>query len=132
MRVLGLDHGARRIGIALGDTESRIASPWGVITYDDRLDMLARIHDIAVRDLVETIVVGVPHLTRRRGQETEQMNEARAFVEDVKRWGLPVHEEDETLTSKLAAGQVREMGGKGKRDDLAAVAILQSWLDRNA
>ena len=130
MRVLGLDYGSRRIGVALGDTESKIASPWGVISYDDRLDALARIHDITVRDLVEAIVVGVPHLTSDTKKQTEQMKEARVFIEDVQRWGLPVHETDETLSSKLAAVQMRDRGQKGKRDDLAAAAILQGWLDQ--
>ncbi len=132
MRVLGLDYGSRRIGVALGDDESKIASPWGVITYDDRLDALVRIHDIATRDLVDAIVIGVPHLTKDTSKITEQMKEARAFIEDVKRWGLPVHEADETMSSKLAATQMRERGEKGKRDDLAAAAILQSWLDAKA
>lgn len=130
MRVLGIDFGAARVGLALGDTESKIASPWSVIAETDRLAVLARIHDILQRDAVEAIVVGVPRPLKDSSQQNAQVTEVRAFIEDVKRLGLPVHAEDEALTSRLAARQVQDRGQKGKRDDLAAAAILQTWLDR--
>lgn len=130
MRVLGIDYGARRVGIALGDTESRIASPWTVIETDSRLDLMRRLHEIVALEKIETVVVGVPRPLGDRSRETDQAKEIRSFIEDLKAQGVPVVESDETLSSKLAAAQMRERGQSGKRDDLAAAAILQSWLDR--
>lgn len=130
MRVLGIDFGAARVGLSLGDTESRIASPWGVIAEADRLALLARIHDVVKRDLVEAIVVGMPRPLKDSSQQNAQVLEVQSFVQDVQRLGLPVYTEDEAMTSRLAARQMQDRGEKGKRDDLAAAAILQTWLDR--
>ena len=132
MRVLGIDYGSRRVGLAIGDTDSRIASAWGIITWDDQLTLLARIHDVVKRDLVELIVIGIPRPLRQSGQENDQVRSIRKFIEDLSGLGCRVVEQDETMSSQLAARYTQEMGEKGKRDDLAAVAILQTWLDKNA
>lgn len=132
MRVLGLDYGAKRVGAALGDTASRIASPWTVIESDSRLDLMRRIHEIVESEKIETIVVGVPRPLGDRKRETDQAKEIRAFIADLKAQGVAVEEADESLSTKLAATQMRERGETGKRDDLAAAAILQSWLDGQA
>jgi len=130
MRVLGIDYGSRRVGVALGDTETRVASPWDVITTDSRLDLMRRIHEMVELEKIGTVVVGVPQPLRDRKRETDQAKEIRSFIKDLKAQGVPVVEADETLSSKLAASQMRERGESGKRDDLAAAAILQSWLDK--
>jgi putative Holliday junction resolvase len=132
MRVLGIDYGSKRVGIALGDTEARIASPWSVISGEDRLGVLKKIHEFIANEHVEALVVGIPKPFQGRDVENDQVKEIRLFIEDLQAQGLTVHEEDETLSSRLAATQMRESGEKGKRDDVAAAAILQSWLDRNA
>jgi putative Holliday junction resolvase len=132
MRMLGVDYGSARVGLALGDTESRIATPWSVVPNEGTLAVLGRIHEIVERDRVEAIVIGVPHPLSDAKGENAQVREIRTFIEAVRGLNLPIHEEDETMTSRLAARQVQESGEKGKRDDLAAAAILQSWLDRNA
>ncbi len=131
MRVLGIDYGSARTGLALGDTESRIASPWGVITEADRLSLIARIHEVVARDLVEAIVVGVPKPLKDTKRKNAQVREIEAFIEDLNGLGLPIHEVNEALSSRLAARQMVERGQSGKRDDLAAANILQTWLDRS-
>lgn len=132
MRVLGVDYGSARVGIALGDTITRIASPWTVLSGMDRLALLQKIHDLVVTEQIEAIVVGVPKPLKDREQTNEQIKEISQFIEDIKSQGLTVYEEDEVMSSRLAAQQVRAAGEKGKRDDLAAANILQSWLDRHA
>lgn len=131
MRVLGIDYGAKRVGVALGDTDSCIASPWAVFSDVARLELLRKIRELIENEHVEKIVVGIPHPLGDRKLENEQVKEVRVFVEDLKAQGLDVLEEDETLSSKLAMSQMRDRGEKGKRDDLAAANILQTWLDRN-
>ncbi|MFZ2804564.1 MAG: Holliday junction resolvase RuvX [Patescibacteria group bacterium] len=130
MRVLGIDYGAKRVGIALGDTESKIANPWGTLTNEGALALIAKIHEIVVRDLVETIIVGIPRPLRDSSHENEQVREVRKFIAGIEGLGVPVHEQDETLSSKMAARQAAEMGEREKRDDLAASNILQTWLDK--
>lgn len=130
MRVLGIDYGSKRVGVALGDTETKIASPWTVFTGDSRLDVLRKIHELAGREHIDTIVVGVPHPLGDRGLENEQVKETKLFIKDLEAQGVPVVEEDEALSSRLAASQMQDRGEKGKRDDLAAANILQTWLDR--
>lgn len=130
MRILGIDYGEKRVGIALGDTESGIATPWGVVPNEGSLALLARIHDIVERDLVGAIVIGIPRPLRDASMENEQVLAVRSFMGGLEGLGIPVHEEDEALSSRLAARQAEEMGEREKRDDLAAANILQTWLDK--
>ena len=130
MRVLGIDYGSVRVGLSLGDTETRLASPWTVVPHEGALALCARIHDIILREQVGAIVVGVPRPLRDPTYENEQVREVRKFIKNLAGLGIPIHEEDEVMSSGLAARQAQEMGEKGKRDDLAAAVILQSWPDR--
>jgi len=141
MRILGIDYGSKRVGLALGDTDSRIASPWGVITWDDKLTLIARIHDVIRRDLVEAIVIGIPRPLKDASLKNEQVQEIKTFIEELNGLGVPIHEVSEAMSSKLAARQMEEShpvergrqrgaGALEKRDDLAAANILQTWLDR--
>lgn len=132
MRVLGIDYGSKRIGLALGDTDSRIATAWSVIPNEGSLAILARLHEIVERDRVEAVVIGVPKALRNPNEENDQLQDVRAFIASLGSLGVTIHEENEAMSSGLAARQVQEAGEKGKRDDLAAANILQSWLDRHA
>jgi putative Holliday junction resolvase len=129
MRLIGLDYGAVRIGVALGDTVTRVASPWNLIHNDSIEDTVQRLQDLMKREQAEAIVVGVPRPLGDQTRETEQAREILGFIDQLRGAGFVVHEQNETLTTKVAADQVKEMGGKGKRDDLAAAAILQNYLD---
>lgn len=129
MRLLGIDYGSSRIGLALGDTDSRIASPWGVIDVTSREETLAKLREIIARDEVEQIVIGVPRPLHDQAGENEQVRAVRSFIASLASLHIPVIEADETLSSKLAATQMQDRGERGKRDDLAAAAILQSYLD---
>lgn len=143
MRVLGIDYGSKRVGIALGDTESRIASAWEVLPNGSGLESLAsRVADIAEREDAERMVIGIPRPLKDATLENDQIREIRAFALALKEAGLDVEEWDEALTSKVAAhqeqaarpltaaGRVKSKGEK--RDDLAAAAMLQSWLESRA
>lgn len=130
MRILGLDYGAARIGVALGDSVTRVATPWNIISNESFEDVVIRLREIVQREGVETLVVGIPRPLNDHQRETGQAKEIRRFIERLKSEGFQVVEEDETLTSKIAADQMKEMGERGKRDDLAAAAILQHYLDR--
>ncbi|HPF95295.1 MAG: Holliday junction resolvase RuvX [Candidatus Magasanikbacteria bacterium] len=130
MRLLGLDYGAARIGVALGDTESRIANPWQVIANTDEETVFATLSELLKREQAQGFVVGVPRLLSDTSIQTAQASEIRGFIMRMKERGWVVYEQDETWSTKTAANQQKERGQKGKRDDLAASVILQSYLDR--
>ncbi len=129
MRLIGLDYGSARIGISLGDTLTRVASPWRIMINDSVEDTVQRLQELMKHEQAEAIVVGIPHPLGDQSRITNQAQEILTFIEKLRESGFVVYEKDETLTSKVAADQVREMGGRGKRDDLAAAAILQNYLD---
>jgi len=132
LRILGLDHGERRIGVALSDPTGTIASPHSVI--DRRGDDVAG----ALRSLideygVELIVVGLP--LQLSGEEGISAQAARAFADDVaEESGLPVALQDERYTTvtaeeALLEGGVRRRRRREVRDKVAAAVMLQSYLD---
>ncbi len=129
MRILGIDYGSARVGVALGDSETRVASPWRIIANESDEDVIERLMELARVEGVTRFVVGVPRPLSDQTRVTDQAKEIRDFIELLSKAGIETVETNETLTSKVAADQVREMGGKGKRDDLAAAAILQFYLD---
>jgi putative pre-16S rRNA nuclease len=135
-RVLALDLGSRRIGLAVSDPLGITAQ--GIDTLHRRnkrhdFDYLSRlIRDYEVRE----IVVGLP--LRMSGAEGIQAEKAQAFAEELrKRFGLPVHLWDERLTSAEANRLLRstdlsvEKRGQAV-DRMAAILILQGWMDRHA
>ena len=137
MRVLGIDYGERRIGLAVTDPTRTIASPLDTLQRRaGKRPPLSRLAEIA-RDLeVEALVVGLP--LDLQGNETTWCREVRAFGDALaSRLDLPVTYVDERLTSVRAARAVRSVGlGKKERerkervDAGAAALILQAWLDR--
>jgi putative Holliday junction resolvase len=131
MRVLGVDYGAARVGLAMGDTETRLAGPWSVLARTDDEALIHQLQDIVRREGVERMVVGLPHPLKDQARDTAQTDRIRLFIERLRQTGIDVVEENETWSSSLAAKQGIEAGSKGKRDDLAAANILQGYLDRH-
>lgn len=130
MRILGIDYGGARVGVALGDTETRVASPWRVIANEDLEETVDRLGEIAKQEQAEKFVVGMPRPLADQLGSSDQTREVQLFMEKLSRLGLPMEEENETLSTAMAAKQAEQMGEKKKRDDLAAAVILQSYLDR--
>ena len=133
-RVLGLDVGARRIGVAVSD-------PLGITAQGlDTLQRKNKRHDFEylrqiIREYdVKEIVVGLP--LRMSGAEGTQSEKMRGFAEELrKKFGLPVHLWDERLTSAEANRFLREtelsIEKRGKAvDRMAAVLILQGWMEQ--
>jgi putative Holliday junction resolvase len=134
-RVLGLDYGSKRIGLALSDEAGRIAFPAGALERKGRERDLAALRDLAQERGVVAVVVGLPiHMNGRRGPEAEA---AEAFGRAVAEFtGLRVETFDERWTSRQAERTLRELGrprartAPGEVDALAATLLLQAWLDR--
>ena len=134
MRYLAIDHGSRRIGLAICDAQETIASPLCVL--DGRTDVLTRIAEIVETEGVGAIVIGLP--LNMDGSEGPQAAKARAFGERLARHvGLPVQFQDERLSS-FSAGEKLEPAGLSRArtrdllDAVAAAEILQSFLEERA
>jgi putative Holliday junction resolvase len=139
MRVVGLDVGERRIGVAVSDATRTLARPMTVLQIA-RLDAAAvvRVADEIGRlaledDGVSAVVVGLPR--RLDGRPTEMTAQVQAFAAQLgSRTGLPVALQDERLTSReaesLLAARDKDWRSRKKRLDAAAAAIiLQDHLD---
>jgi len=132
--ILGIDLGSKRIGLAISDSEARIAFPAGVLERRGSAKDLARLREIVAERGVCEIVVGLPiHMSGRRGVEAAAASEfARRLAEST---GLPVTLQDERWTSREAERALREMGQRpgakpGRVDELAATLILSTYLER--
>ena len=133
MRLLALDVGERRIGLASGVSEVGMALPAGVIRRSVLAADVQAVIDAAKRRQSDTIVVGVPY--RPGGEESPQTRYVQGFISALRREAtLPVHEVDEAFTSVEAEGLLRDAGlepsrDKGSIDESAAVLILRRFLE---
>lgn len=132
-RILGLDIGARRIGLAVSDPLGITAQGLETLHRKNKKHDLAYLHRIIREFDVKEIVVGLP--LRMSGAEGTQAEKTHAFAEDLrKHFKLPVHLWDERLTSAEANRLLREtelsIEKRGQAvDRMAAILILQSWME---
>jgi putative holliday junction resolvase len=126
-RVLALDHGSARCGVAVSDPTGTLATPVGIVERPDtkrgleRVVALAREHDASV------VVVGLP--LSLAGGDSAQTGEARAFAARLReRLDVPVELYDKRLTTTLAQ---REPGAAAE-DARAAAVLLEGWLEAHA
>lgn len=133
MRILALDIGEKRVGVAVSDPHERVASPVCVIPADE-VRSNARSFRLVVEDWDPGLIVcGLPMTLA--GEEGPQAERIRAFAGDVaEATGIPVEFVDERLSSAEAKRSLREKGlsekaMRGKVDMIAASIFLQAWLD---
>jgi putative Holliday junction resolvase len=131
--VIGLDHGSKRIGVAVGDDEVGQAFPRPALVRRNLAADLERIAALAEAEQTRRVVVGLPR--NMDGSEGAQAVAARAFGAQLGTIGLDVVFVDERLTSwqageDLAAADRRPTRASGEKDSAAARLILQEWLDR--
>lgn len=132
-RVLGLDPGTKRIGVAVSDGLRIAASPLEVLDAASP-DLLSRIGALVAEYEVVEVAVGLP--TSLSGAEGPSAEAARRLADDVAgATGLPVHLVDERFTSRMAESSMLEAGvrrrdRRANLDKVAASIMLQSFLDR--
>ena len=137
MRILGLDYGAKTVGVAVSDPLGLTAQGVEIIRRQRETKLrqtLARIEELAQLYHAEKIVLGLQkHMNDDIGERAEKSLAFRDMLE--KRLQLPVEMEDERLTTVEAIRAMNEMNLRGKErkavvDEIAAVFILQTYLDR--
>jgi putative Holliday junction resolvase len=134
-RVLGIDFGEKRLGLALSDESRTLASPLAVYERKDLQSDLRFLRDLILRYQITEIVLGLPlNMDGSLGPKAQQVLDfKRALEESLK---LPVHTFDERFTTAEAERALLEVNmsrrkRKAKRDALAAVLILQGYLQQS-
>jgi putative pre-16S rRNA nuclease len=137
MRVLGVDYGLKRVGLAVSDPTGTVATPLETLQRRaGKRPPLARLESIGKNLEVEHVVLGLP--LNLRGEENEWCAEVRDVGRQLaERLGVEVSFVDERMTSVRAERALRSMEGpkrrreqKGRIDAAAAQLILQAWLDQ--
>ncbi len=125
MKVLALDYGAARTGVAISDATGTIARPLGTVAKAASANGLDELGTIVREHGVELVVVGLP-LTLR-GEHGRQADETQEFVQALRGVvGVPVETYDERFTTALAS----RGGGESDEDARAAAHLLESYLTR--
>ncbi|MBM3205242.1 Holliday junction resolvase RuvX [Candidatus Shapirobacteria bacterium] len=127
MKILGIDFGLKKIGLALG--EGQLAQPFDVLKIKKNpLRILPRLVSLCQQKEVEKIVIGLP--------ETGLVKQIKEFGQELENLsGLPVFFHPETLTTQDALAKMKQAGirrkaRQQKEDACAAALILQDWLDQ--
>lgn len=132
-RLLGVDYGERRIGLAVADPETAIAFPLTTYERRSREADTTYFRQMVTRETIGGLVVGLPvHLDGREGDKAREARAFGAWLADIT--GLPVAFWDERFTTVEAERHLQDAGltskkRKGRRDRVAAQILLQSFLD---
>ena len=132
-RILGVDYGDSRIGLALSDPLKMIASPFKTIRNEGNEKCLQSLKAIINENEVEAVVVGLP--IGMKGQETAQTKKVREFADSLSVLNLPIYLEDERLSSvsaekSMIIQKIKTGHNKGMIDQRAAAILLQQFLDK--
>jgi putative pre-16S rRNA nuclease len=133
MRILALDHGTKRIGVAVSDETKTIAQPLEYIPAAPFADFLTRLKQLLVEKEIDLVLIGLPR--NMDGTYGPAAHKVQAFVAVLRSAiTIPIKTWDERLTSLqanriLIQGKVRRDQRKEKVDKMAAAILLQSYLD---
>ncbi len=133
MRILGLDHGTKRVGVAVSDEMHMIALPLEYIAPEPFADFLKRLKEILREKEIELILIGMPrNMDGSYGPAALKVQEFAAALKDA--IAIPLKLWDERLTTTqaqkfLIQGGMRRDKRKEKVDQTAAAILLQSYLD---
>ena len=131
-RLLGVDHGDRRIGLALSDPIPMIASPLKTLTVNNNQEAIDEILTIVKEHNVVLVIIGLP--IGLKGQETAQTKHVIKFAGELTKNGIEVAMQDERLSSVSAKRSILEQQkktrkNKGLIDQTAAAILLQQYIN---
>ncbi|MFA6382878.1 MAG: Holliday junction resolvase RuvX [Parcubacteria group bacterium] len=125
--ILGIDFGKSKIGLAMADTETKIAFVYGAIKNDKK--MLSNLEKIIEKESVEKVIIGLPGYMIETSEEADQKSLGKLLEINT---GVRVEYFEEMFTTKMAQANLKEKGAKNisKSDDAeSAKIILQEWMD---
>lgn len=135
-RILGVDLGTKRVGLAIADPVLRLATAMDVIEYKGLEKLLENLRKIVDDEDIGLVVVGLP--LNMDGSEGAKARQARRIAARIaEELGVAVELADERLSTAEAAGRLHAAGGKvgksrGRLDAMAAMVILQDYLDEHS
>ena len=132
-RVLAVDPGSKRVGVAVSDPTGTIAQALATVPAEPRDTLARRLAELARGQEASSIVVGLPR--RMDGSEGPEAKAARSLAGELRQGGFPVELVDERLTTVAAERAMIEGGARRDKrrasvDQVAATLLLQSHLDR--
>ncbi|MBU4339214.1 Holliday junction resolvase RuvX [Patescibacteria group bacterium] len=129
-KILAIDYGEKRIGLATAIMELKVALPFGIIENKGIKKLIADISEICRKEEVSQIVVGFP--MGLGGAKTRQTEKTEKFIAALKeKIGIPIETQSEIFTSRHAHGIFKDAGVRKKRiDESAAVLILTDYIER--
>lgn len=136
MRLLGIDYGTKRVGLALSDSLGLLAHPYTTLAKTTRNQLFADLLAIIAKENVQSIVLGLPQ--GLGGEDTGTTRQVRNFAKSLgRRTSIPIHLQNEAFSSKTAEDQLRQCGRRGQKirealDQQAAVIILTDYLEQNS
>ena len=123
-KYLGIDWGEKRIGLALGDRETKVATPHKTVSSVDEVIKIVK------EEKIDIVVVGKP--LKMSDVRCRMSDEFLDFLDLLKKkLDIPVETVDERLSSKAADALPGSKKEKAGRDEMAAMLILQNYLDRH-
>jgi putative Holliday junction resolvase len=126
MNILSVDFGAKHIGLALADSELKIAMPFRILEFKNKNQLFVELQKIIKAEKVGQIIIGRP--IGLNGRITDQTKLTDNFVNSFKRQTeIPLSVFDEKMTSKLAS---KMLGGKKENHSIAAAIILQDYFSK--
>ncbi|WP_053404118.1 Holliday junction resolvase RuvX [Persicobacter sp. CCB-QB2] len=134
-RLMAIDYGTKRVGIAVTDPMQIIASPLDTVHSKDIVDFIL---NYSKQETVDAIIVGWPK--NLDNTDTNNTRNVQAFINRLKKMtSIPIHLEDERFTSKIAMNAMissgakkKDRANKGNIDKVSAAVILQSYMERNS
>ena len=134
-RVLGIDFGEKRVGLALSDRLNLIASPYKTLQYISENDLIKKIKKIVFEKEIKVFVLGLP--LNMKGEDSAQTKKVRMFKKNLSILNLPIVYQDERFSSIVAKNSlvfqnVKTGHNKSEIDRTAAALILQQYLDKNS
>ena len=128
MRILGIDYGDKKIGLAFGDSSARVAVPLEVIRNEGDVTIEELVRRVKEED-IDLVVVGVP--LPQGNHSGVQLEKTRKFIDTLAQAvSVPVVEEDESFTSVESVRLQQEFNAQADEDALAAMLIVQSYIDQ--
>ncbi len=135
MRYLGLDYGSKTLGIAISDETATIASTLKTIRYTEDKELLLELKNIIEEFKIKEVVLGLP--LNMNGTDSKRGVETYEFKRKIEKYlNVIVHLQDERLSTTeaenlLIMGKIRRKNRKKVIDSIAAVIILQTFLDKD-
>lgn len=129
MKILAIDYGEKKVGLAFGDTESGFASPYKIIKDATWENLFNELSIICQKEWIGKIIVGSP-LHDQSQFSGVQLDKIQKFIDHLQeKIDLPIEIVDESFST----GQAKKLiGNKGDDDAVAAMILLQSYFDREA